>query len=391
MTSAKEIKQELRQQWIETPSWAYGNTGTRFKVFRNPGAARDPYEKIADAAQVHRLTGVAPSVALHIPWDRVDDYSKLAEHAAELGIVSAPSTPTCSRTTSTASAASATPIPRCAGRRPTICSSAWTSCGAVGSPIGKPVVRRRHQLPGPGRYQGAGRTAWRRRCGEIYAGLPEGSGCCSSTSCSSRRSTPPTCPTGAPACCTAWPSARKAKVVVDTGHHAPGTNIEFIVAGCCCGPAVSAGSTSTAASTPTTTCMVGAADPYQLFRILHEGSVAVGAHRPGAGVAFMLDQCHNIEDKVPAEIRSVMNVQEATAKALLVDREALKAAQQEGDVMAANGVLVDAFSTDVRPLLAELREEMGIDPDPIAAYSRSGHAARARAERAAGGGSSWGG
>ena len=79
----------------------------------------------------------------------------------------------------------------------------------------------------------------------------------------------------------------------------------------------------------------------------------------------MLDQCHNLEAKVPAEIRSVMNVQEATAKALLVDREALRSAQAEGDVMAANGGLVDAFSSDVRPLLAELREEMGLDPRPL--------------------------
>jgi L-rhamnose isomerase/sugar isomerase len=118
--------------------------------------------------------------------------------------------------------------------------------------------------------------------------------------------------------------------------------------------------------------------------------VAVDAHLPGSGVAFMLDQCHNIEDKVPAEIRSVMNVQEATAKALLVDREALKAAQLEGDVIAANSVIVDAFSSDVRPLLAEMREDMGLDPDPLAAYARSGHAGKARAERAGGTSVGWG-
>jgi L-rhamnose isomerase / sugar isomerase len=119
--------------------------------------------------------------------------------------------------------------------------------------------------------------------------------------------------------------------------------------------------------------------------------VAAGAHLPGSGVAFMLDQCHNVEEKVPAELRSVMNVQEATAKALLVDREALRSAQAEGDVMAANAVLVDAFSSDVRPLLAELRQEMGLGPDPLAAYARSGYAERARAERAGGAGQGWGG
>ena len=135
--------------------------------------------------------------------------------------------------------------------------------------------------------------------------------------------------------------------------------------------------------------MVGAADPFQLFRILHE-VVRAGALRPEAGVAFMLDQCHNIEPKIPAQIRSVMNVQEATAKALLVDAGALAAAQQAGDVLGANGVLMDAFNTDVRPLLAELREEMGLDPDPYGAYLRSGYQEKIVAERVGGTAASWG-
>ena len=135
--------------------------------------------------------------------------------------------------------------------------------------------------------------------------------------------------------------------------------------------------------------MVGAADPFQLFRILHE-VVRADALRPEAGVAFMLDQCHNIEPKIPAQIRSVMNVQEATAKALLVDAGALAAAQQAGDVLGANGVLMDAFNTDVRPLLGGLREEMGLDPDPYGAYLRSGYQEKIVAERVGGTAASWG-
>jgi L-rhamnose isomerase/sugar isomerase len=107
-------------------------------------------------------------------------------------------------------------------------------------------------------------------------------------------------------------------------------------------------------------------------------------------VAFMLDQCHNIEAKIPAIIRSVMNVQEATAKALLVDREALAAAQQSGDVLGSNAVLMDAYNTDVRPLLAEVREEMGLDPDPMAAYARSGWAQKIVEERVGGEQAGWG-
>jgi L-rhamnose isomerase/sugar isomerase len=122
---------------------------------------------------------------------------------------------------------------------------------------------------------------------------------------------------------------------------------------------------------------------------MHE-VVSAGALAPEAGVAFMLDQCHNIEPKIPAVIRSVMNVQEATAKALLVDRDALAAAQQAGDVLGANAALMDAYNTDVRPLLADLRGDMGEDPDPLAAYARSGYAERVSSERVGGQAASWG-
>jgi L-rhamnose isomerase/sugar isomerase len=135
--------------------------------------------------------------------------------------------------------------------------------------------------------------------------------------------------------------------------------------------------------------MVGAADPFQLFRIMHEvvGADALG---PAAGVAFMLDQCHNIEPKIPAQIRSVMNVQEATAKALLIDAGELSRAQQDGDVLAANAVLMDAYNTDVRPLLAEWRDEAGLDPDPVAAYRESGYGEKIVAERVGGQQAGWG-
>jgi L-rhamnose isomerase / sugar isomerase len=104
----------------------------------------------------------------------------------------------------------------------------------------------------------------------------------------------------------------------------------------------------------------------------------------------MLDQCHNIEPKIPGQIRSVMNVQEATAKALLVDQAALESAQHAGDVLGANAVLMDAYNTDVRPMLAGLRTQMGIDPDPLGAYARSGYAERIAAERVGGQQAGWG-
>jgi L-rhamnose isomerase/sugar isomerase len=180
----------------------------------------------------------------------------------------------------------------------------------------------------------------------------------------------------------------KATVCIDTGHHAPGTNIEFIVAFLLRAGKLGAFDFNSRFYADDD-LMVGAADPFQLFRIMYE-IVRGDALDPAYGINFMLDQCHNIEAKIPAIIRSVMNVQEATAKALLVDRVALRAAQREGKVLEANAIVMDAYNTDVRPILAELRTETGLDPDPIAAYHRSGYQQRIEAERAGGRQAGWG-
>jgi L-rhamnose isomerase/sugar isomerase len=180
----------------------------------------------------------------------------------------------------------------------------------------------------------------------------------------------------------------QAKVVLDTGHHAPGTNIEFIVIQLLRAGRLGAFDFNSR-NYADDDLIVGSADPFQLFRIMNE-LVAAGALGADAGIAFMLDQCHNIEPKIPGQIRSVMNVQEATAKALLVDAGALAAAQQAGDVLGAHGVLMDAYNTDVRPLLAELRAEQGLDPDPMKAYARSGYTEKIAAERVGGQQAGWG-
>jgi L-rhamnose isomerase/sugar isomerase len=180
----------------------------------------------------------------------------------------------------------------------------------------------------------------------------------------------------------------QAHVVLDTGHHAPGTNIEFIVMQLLRAGRLGAFDFNSR-NYADDDLMVGSADPFQLFRIMNE-IVAADALDPEARVTFMLDQCHNIEPKIPGQIRSVMNVQEATAKALLVDRGALQEAQCAGDVLGAHGVLMDAYNTDVRPLLAEMRTEQGLDPDPMAAYAASGYAEKIAAERIGGQQAGWG-
>jgi L-rhamnose isomerase/sugar isomerase len=180
----------------------------------------------------------------------------------------------------------------------------------------------------------------------------------------------------------------KAQVVLDTGHHAPGTNIEFIVA-MLLRTGRLGGFDFNSRFYADDDLMVGAADPFQLFRIMWEVRRGGGLD-PGTGVAFMLDQCHNIEPKIPAQIRSVMNVQEATAKVLLIDADELSRAQLASDVLGAHGVFMDAFATDVRPLLARLREDAGMEPDPVVAYRRSGYHDRISTERAGGVQAGWG-
>jgi len=179
----------------------------------------------------------------------------------------------------------------------------------------------------------------------------------------------------------------KAFVCLDTGHHAPGTNIEFIVAQLLrLGKLGSFDFNSRFYADDD--LMVGAADPFQLFRIMVE-VIRGGGYGPDSEVALMLDQCHNIEKKVPGQIRSVLNVQEMTARALLLDTEALDQARAGGDVLRANEVFMDAFYTDVRHDLAGWREERGLPADPMAAYLASGYQEQIEADRVGGAQAGW--
>ncbi|MEU1457444.1 L-rhamnose isomerase [Streptomyces avermitilis] len=385
MTELAAVKAALRTQAVETPSWAYGNSGTRFKVFAQPGVPRTPQEKLDDAAQVHAYTGAAPTVALHIPWDRVEDYAKLAAYAEERGLKLG----TINSNTFQDDAYKLGSIchPEAAVRRKALdhlleCVDIMDATGSKDLKLwfadgtnypGQDDVRERQDRLAEGLSQVYERLGDDQRMLLEYKFFE-----------------PAFYTTDVPDWGTAYAHCLKlgdkAQVVVDTGHHAPGTNIEFIVA-TLLREGKLGGFDFNSRFYADDDLMVGAADPFQLFRIMYEVIRGGGLT---SDVAFMLDQCHNIEAKIPAIIRSVMNVQEATAKALLVDREALRAAQRSGAVLEANAVLMDAYNTDVRPLLAELREETGLDPDPVAAYRRSGWASKITEERVGGQQAGWG-
>ncbi len=377
----------LRGQRIELPSWAFGNSGTRFKVFPQAGVPRDPYEKIADAAQVHRYTGVAPTVALHIPWDKVDDYAHLADHARNLGVALGTINSNTFQDNDYMLGSVCHPDPRIRRKAVDHLLECIDIMDATGSRDLKLWFADGTNYPGQDDIRGRQeRLAESLRI--AYDRLGDGQRIVLEYKFFEPAFYHTDVPDWGTALVHCLALGDKALVVLDTGHHAPGTNIEFIVAQLLRLGKLGAFDFNSRFYADDD-LMVGSADPFQLFRILHE-CVQGGALRPDSGVQFMLDQCHNLEPKIPGQIRSVMNVQEATAKALLVDREALAAAQQAGDVLGANAVLMDAFDTDVRPMLADLRRDIGLDPDPMAAYARSGYAATIAAERVGGAQAGWG-
>jgi L-rhamnose isomerase/sugar isomerase len=387
MPDLTTVKTALKAQRIETPSWAFGNTGTRFKVFAQPGVPRTPREKVADAAQVHRFTGVAPSVAVHIPWDKVDDYGELAAFAADAGIAIGTVNANVFQDDDYKLGSVANPDPAVRRKALDHLLACVDIMDATGSRDLKLWFADGTNYPGQDDIR-----ARQDRLAEALAVVYQRLGPGQRMLLEYKLFEPSFYTTDVPdwgtslVHCTAL--GQRAAVVVDTGHHAPGTNIEFIVAMLLRARRLG-GFDFNSRFYADDDLMVGAADPFQLFRIVREVTAA-GALGPEAGIAFMLDQCHNIEPKIPAQIRSVMNVQEATAKALLTDTEALAAAQRSGDVLGANAALMDAYNTDVRPLLAGLREEMGLDPDPVAAYHRSGYGEKIIADRIGGTPASWG-
>jgi L-rhamnose isomerase/sugar isomerase len=382
-----DVLADLAQQTIELPSWAFGNSGTRFKVFGRPGVARDPFEKLEDAAQVHAFTGVAPRVSLHIPWDRVGDYGKLAAHAADLGVQIGAINSNLFQDDDYR--LGSLTHPDAAVRRKAIDHHA--ECIDVMRQTGSTDLKL--WLPDGINYAGQDDLRGRQdrladSLQQIYALLDPEHRLLLEYKFYEPYFYAMDIPDWGTSLLHCMELGEQATVVLDTGHHAPGTNIEFIVMQLLRVGRLGAFDFNSRYYGDDD-LIVGSADPFQLFRIMNE-IVAQGAHRPESKVNFMLDQCHNIEPKIPGQIRSVMNVQEATAKALLVDREALAAAQRSGDVLAAHGALTDAYSTDVRPLLAELRESTGLDPDPYRAYAASGYQQRIESERVGGQQAGWG-
>ncbi|HID50502.1 MAG TPA: L-rhamnose isomerase [Anaerolineae bacterium] len=380
------VKEALKQQHIETPSWGYANSGTRFKAFAWPGAATTTRQKLDDAAMVNKMTGIAPTVAVHIPWDKPEDgdYEAMCQYAAEQGI-------------------------RIGAVNPNVFQDDEYRLGSLGNP--QAAVREEtldhileccELLPklhsdilslwfaDGTNYAGQDDLRTRKRRFEenlrlVYDQLPVDA----RMLIEYKFFEPSFYSTDIPDWGTAYAWSLKlgprAQVLVDLGHHAQGVNIEQIVA-FLLDEGKLGGFHFNNRKYADDDLIVGSVNPYELFLIYNE---LAGAAQSGdetvrdtaVNVAYMIDQNHNIEGKMAPMIQSVLNCQEAYAKALLVSREQLAELQAAGEVLLAHNLLTDTYRTDVRPLLQQVRREMGTPLDPIAAYLASGYEEKIRDER----------
>lgn len=377
--NADAVRAAVRALPIETPSWGYGNSGTRFKVFECPFAARNTREKIADAGLVHRLTGACPSVALHIPWDLVDDWDGLADFAAEQGVKLGTINPnlfqepeyrlgSICHADAKVRAKAVGHIKECiaiAERLGVNAVSLWLADG-TNYPGQDDIRSRRHRLLDSLR--------------EAYAAMPSSMEMLIEYKVFEPAFYHTDLADWGASYTTALALGPQAKVLVDTGHHAPGTNIEYIVAWLLDLQRLG-GFHFNCRKYADDDLIVGSSHPFELFSIFHE-LINGGEGGRAANVAYMLDQSHNIEDKIEAMIISVMNVQTAYARALCLNRDELASLQQAGDVMGAHRLIHEAFETDVRPLLAAMREENGQPADPFRAFREGGYRDKLHAERA---------
>ena len=371
----QDVLDRLRRLEIETPSWGYGNSGTRFHVYPWPGAARTVQERIADAALVHRLTGCCPRVALHIPWDAVDDYGQLRRFAEQEGIRIGAINPNLFGDDEYRLGSLCHPDASVRARALSHCRKCIDIAQELGSSIislwladgtnypGQDDLRNRHERLVDGLKS-------------LYASLPDGMRLLVEYKFFEPAFYSTDLPDWGTAALVCRGLGPRAQVLVDTGHHPQGTNVEQIVA-LLLAEGLLGGFHFNSRKYADDDLIVGSIDPFELFRIMRE--IARGSETEH--VAFMIDQSLNVEGKIDAMIQSVSNIQTAYAKALIVDDDRLAAAQRDGDVLGAHRILLEAFETDVRPVLARLRTEMGVDPDPVEAFRRGGYAERLARDR----------
>jgi L-rhamnose isomerase / sugar isomerase len=375
------IKDSLTRQVIETPSWGYADSGTRFGVFAQAGAAVTIAEKLADAAQVHRHTGIAPLVATHVLWDlpdaaAVESVPALAE---QLGVRIGSINPNVFQDREYW-------MGSFGNRDPEIRRKAVRHCldsVEIGRQLGSDVLSLwfADGTDYPGQADLRERKRWfEQSLAEVYLSMPE--------TMTMLLEYKPFEPGLYHTDIADWGISyvlcmklgERARVLVDLGHHLPGTNIEHIVA-VLLDEQILGGFHFNNRKYADDDLMVGSINPYEFFLIYNELVKEELQPRGNPRVEYMVDQGFNTKKKIPGMIQTVLMIQGTYARALCVDRRRLAEAAGNGDVVGAEQCLLDAFQTDVEPLLRQVRAEMGVPEEPLKAYLASGHQQRIEQER----------
>jgi len=364
---------------LETPSWAYANCGTRFGIVKDPAAPRDAYEKVADAAQVQRFTGITPAVAVHVLWDSVPDWNDLQRHAVEQGIRIGAINPNL--------------FTEPQYKFGSICNSDrgvrraavenMKACIDIGRAVGSNVLSLWFADGSnyPGQADFRARRGWMEESlRETYVHMPKSM----RMLIEYKFFEPAFYHTDLADWGIAYILSKKlgerAQVLIDLGHHAHGTNIPWIVS-----TLITEGKLGGfhfndrkyADDDLTTGCM----NPYELFLIFHELVTGMSDPSLRTDFAFMIDEMPVIKPRIESMIQSAVNLQEAYAKALLVDRARLAEAQERNRIIDAEEVIRAAWTADVKPILEVARLKQGLDPDPLGAYRKSGYYEKTLRER----------
>ncbi len=375
------VKQQIKSQVIELPSWAVGNSGTRYGTFSDKGAAVTIWDKIDDCAEIQRCLGVTPVMASHVCWDKTDDgqFTPVKEYAQQRGMKIGTVHPNTFSGQEYRFGSMCSPI---ASVREQI-KSHFADCVQMARDMGSKTIGM--WVADGTNYPGQDNLRERKaRLQEglqaLYDALDDDMNMVLEYK--------PFEPFYYTTDVQDWGMSllacnklgEKAKVLVDLGHHLPGVNVEQIVS-----ILLDEGKLGAFHFNNRRYCdddlILGTVDPFTIFMVFKE-IVDAGLDGLDNNICYMLDQSHNIENSIEGIIYSVMNIQRAYSHALLIDRKALKEAQKENQVVLANEIIMNAFNMDVEPLLAIVREEMGLsDIDPLRNLRNSGYLKKIAGER----------
>lgn len=380
------VRAQVAQFGVAIPSWGVGTGGTRFARFPGLGEPRNVFDKLQDCGVIQQLARATPTVSLHIPWDKCSDWSELRQAAASQGLsFDAMNSNTFSDQPGQAHSYKFGSLTHTDAATRAQAVAHNLECIAIGQKLGSKAltvwVGDGSNFPGQQHF----RRAFDRYLDstrQIYAALPDDWRMFLEHKICEPAFYSTVIQDWGSSYLAATALGPRAQCLVDLGHHAPNVNIELIVARLIAANKL-AGFHFNDSKYGDDDLDAGSVSPYRLFLVFNELVAAAHERVAGFDPAYMLDQSHNVTDPIESLMTSAAQVQRSYAQALLVDRDALDAAQQSNDALTATHLLKAAFQTDVTALLQQVRLDAGGAIDPVGAYRASGYRRQAAEERPA--------